>query len=94
MSARSQDAAGEKAMAGAVDQLMKSATAPKAKPTQTAVTLTVDAKNAKALSKGEAAALNRGQTVLANAFDVTVSYGSQPSDEEAEETEPATPTAA
>jgi hypothetical protein len=75
MSAGSQDAAGEQALSGAVDQLMKAATAPKAKAQTTALTLSVAAPDRKSLSRSQVAALNRGQVVLARVFDVSVEYG-------------------
>ena len=64
-------------MAGAVNKMMASATAPKTKPTQTAVTISVDAADRKGLSRSQVAALNRAQTLLAGSFEVSVEYGAR-----------------
>ena len=68
------------------------ATAPKPKPTQTSVTISVDAPDRKSLSRSQLGAVNRAQTLLAGTFSVSVEYQSaeQP-DEEAEEAHPAEP---
>ena len=87
-----QDAAAEAAMAGAVNKMMASATAPKPTAKTTALTVTVDAPDKKSLSRAQVTVLNRIRAVASGAFDVTVTYGSQPS-EEAGETQPDAETA-
>ena len=86
-----QDAAAEAAMAGAVNKMMASATAPKPAAKTTALKLTVDAADKTALSRTQTTALNRARAVLSPAFSVSVEYGGEEAEQSAddEKTEPA-----
>ena len=74
----SQDAAAEQAMSGAVNKMMAAATTPKAKPTQTAVTISVDAPDRKSLSRSQLGA-STGRRRSSPARSASLSSTSRPS---------------
>jgi hypothetical protein len=86
--ATAQDAAGEEAIAGALNSAMSAATA-REEPTATTtgITIQIDDPDKGSLSRPQGAALARARALLAPAFTVSVSFSAEEAGEAAEETD-------